>query len=80
MLVKAIALLTVLELSAAAAALSVVAKVAAAAAVVLVVVVVVAIAVILVVVMEPNAQASQHNFKINSSFLLFRTVEFVRES
>jgi preprotein translocase subunit SecG len=58
--------------------LSLVAKVAAAAAII-VVVVVVAIALILVVVMEPNAQASQHNYKTNSSFLLFRTVEFVRE-
>jgi len=61
--------------------MSVVAKVTAAAVVIVVVVVVVAaIAVLLVVVMEPNAQASQHNFKVDSSFLLFRTVEFVRES
>jgi len=45
--------------------LSVVAKVATA-----IVVVVVAIAVILVVIMEPKAQASQHNFKINSSYTL----------
>jgi len=66
-LVTAITKLTVLELWAAAAA-------------VLVVAVVVAIALILVGVMEPNAQSSQHNFKINSSFLLFRTVEIVRES
>jgi hypothetical protein len=48
--------------------------------VVVVVVVVVAIAVILVVVMILNAEASQHNFKIDALFLLFRTVEFVRHS
>jgi len=45
-----------------------------------VVVVVVAIAVILVVVMVLNAQASQHNFKIDALFLCFRSVKFVRQS
>jgi hypothetical protein len=43
-------------------------------------VVVVAITVILVVVMVLNAQASQHNFKIDALFLCFRTVKFVRQS